>query len=697
MYKIRVQAFKLNDYLFDYQTLIPTVNPSLHLTISTRMSEREELLEKLRKLNLQSIEPFNEIGLTLSGGGFRAASFGLGCISYLHKLPFPGNNNDNNNSDARLLERVRFIGTASGGTLTGALYALYNKQGKSFATFYKKIYDFIDGETLLSDVMAEFERKEKETQQEERRRAKQNGQTVAPNERPKSANLINAFSVIYDKHLFNGATFGELWSSAYTNPKSNSHIKAVCFNATELDNGLPFRFQVDETNQNYKIGNNYIYFDPTDTAKKLKLGDILAASSCFPAGLEPILLPRDFTHAELSAADIQQSLKEDKSVAANTIDNSYQENCQIGLMDGGIADNQAINSLLLINKRNNRVSDKRNNRVFDLNIICDVSSHYMQPFTPSISIETDRKILKEPLQDTITRLFKLKSWVKTFFWIGLICLLVALNSWFFLQSNEYHTPGRWVLVISLTIGLLLTVATGWFLQKVNSIQGLWSKCFRNNSKTDSTWLRVILKYGKSFLVVSNRRLINMLLERGNSVATLALDVFMKRIRSAYYEQLYNDPDYYYRRLSCLIYEFSPKNDQNRNNRLKNLDENQKKQTKGQEHDTWWHNLSPQNQAFYDPSDEMRRIADASFAMATTLWFDSDHQKLETKKKIIATGQFTLCYNLLKYIHRLETEPLTQAKAQTQPVQDLKNQLIKDWEDFKVNPYFYYDSLKKVHI
>jgi NTE family protein len=50
-----------------------------------------------------------DIGLALSGGGFRAAAFHLGCLRGLH--------------DLRLLPRVRVISGVSGGALLGALYA----------------------------------------------------------------------------------------------------------------------------------------------------------------------------------------------------------------------------------------------------------------------------------------------------------------------------------------------------------------------------------------------------------------------------------------------------------------------------------------------------------------------------------------------------------------------------------------------
>ena len=50
------------------------------------------------------------IGLCLSGGGFRAAAFHLGTLSYLQRIGW--------------LSRVSVLSTVSGGTLTGARYAV---------------------------------------------------------------------------------------------------------------------------------------------------------------------------------------------------------------------------------------------------------------------------------------------------------------------------------------------------------------------------------------------------------------------------------------------------------------------------------------------------------------------------------------------------------------------------------------------
>ncbi|MCB0713103.1 MAG: patatin-like phospholipase family protein [Ignavibacteriae bacterium] len=57
-----------------------------------------------------TIETAHKIGLALSGGGFRASAFHLGVLKRLEEL--------------RLLDHVSLISTVSGGSITGALYAL---------------------------------------------------------------------------------------------------------------------------------------------------------------------------------------------------------------------------------------------------------------------------------------------------------------------------------------------------------------------------------------------------------------------------------------------------------------------------------------------------------------------------------------------------------------------------------------------
>lgn len=227
--------------------------------------------------------------MALSGGGFRAASYSIGALGYLDYLKYK-NEQDN---DCSLLENVEFISSASGGSFAGMLYSAYVKQGKSFKDAYKKIMSFMNGQQLLQDVLALIN-KDSEWEGYE-----------------KSRNFINAFARIYDERLFDGETFGVYW-------KPDRNIE-VCINATEFYRGISFRFQTDgrqPENGSYdteKTGNAFIFFDTRTTnnlhtLKQIKLGDILAASSCFPAGFEPIIYPYDFSYNGLDRSALEQAM-----------------------------------------------------------------------------------------------------------------------------------------------------------------------------------------------------------------------------------------------------------------------------------------------------------------------------------------------------------------------------------------------------
>src|SRR5580658_6756611 len=129
--------------------------------------------------------PFDNIALAFSGGGFRAASFALGTLSYMHELII----DEEQSQSGTLLDHVRYISSASGGTIASAMYALSQAQGKPFDEFYKNLFENLDGTSLLKEVFRVLN-----TKSEWKKRA------------PKTRNLINAFAVAYDEQLFKGAT-----------------------------------------------------------------------------------------------------------------------------------------------------------------------------------------------------------------------------------------------------------------------------------------------------------------------------------------------------------------------------------------------------------------------------------------------------------------------------------------------------------
>src|SRR6266540_284904 len=82
-----------------------------------------------------------KIGLAFSGGGFRAAAFSLGVLTYLDRIKI---------GEKSLLESVVAISTVSGGTIAGSRYAVGIKKGEDISEIYKSLYSFMARVDLVS-------------------------------------------------------------------------------------------------------------------------------------------------------------------------------------------------------------------------------------------------------------------------------------------------------------------------------------------------------------------------------------------------------------------------------------------------------------------------------------------------------------------------------------------------------------------
>src|SRR5687768_1158368 len=105
--------------------------------------EKPVKLKAKRRAHLPKA-PFNNIAISLSGGGFRGASIHLGVMSYLSTKIF---------KDITLLERIRVLSTVSGGTFVGAKYAATLKKGGTFEDCYKSLVDFMTGKDLVEEAL----------------------------------------------------------------------------------------------------------------------------------------------------------------------------------------------------------------------------------------------------------------------------------------------------------------------------------------------------------------------------------------------------------------------------------------------------------------------------------------------------------------------------------------------------------------
>ncbi|MBN9284776.1 MULTISPECIES: patatin-like phospholipase family protein [unclassified Flavobacterium] len=539
------------------------------------------------------------IALAFSGGGFRAAAYSLGCLSYLNRVPFDGK---------PLLHNVTYISSTSGGSITNLLYSAFLFEKKPFEAFYKFLSEKLDGDTLLGEAVKTL------------------GDRSQWKDRPqKSVNLINAFSLVYDQ-LLEGRTFG-----LFSHPDPATHLEEICINATEFSNGLPFRFQSQNRTEGFsngKIGNRYIYFKPKsrEMAYKMKLADILACSSCFPSGFEPMIFPNDFTYAGIDTASLEDAItyKENEYTlddynSADFFKNKNFEKKQFGIMDGGITDNQGIGSFLKADQR--RSKEKK----FDLFISCDVSSYLMDAYT--LPVYTRRWYNDFTLQ-------KLGYWVLG---IGSVLplMLLFLDDW-----------KPWHYVVGTLTGIFSAVVLGYgfsFLVKAVS----------DEKESSGSWNTVFRKYKSVFFRLRFDILKQMVLSRAKSVFILANDVYLKQIRRMYYEGLFSNKKYRSKVIQNTIYDLS----------------SAKFPPEAKSSDS------------LHPSPKMIAVAEKARTMSTTLWFDKKHQAEKRKECIIATGQFTTCYNLLHYIKEMDITLKTDAVLQ------LERTLLQDYEAFKENPFW----------
>lgn len=578
---------------------------------------------KTSKYALQT--PFDKIAMGLSGGGYRAAAFHLGSMSYLHHARYSGKS---------LLERVKMLSTVSGGTITGVFYAYYIEQEKSFPEIFEKLLELLDEFDLLEEGMKKLR-----------------GEGEWPGH--KRRNLINAFAALYDEKYVNGGTFQDL------NNFEKSHLEEVTFNATELSQGSLFRFQ------NKGVMGNRRFSVPSQVVEPaVKLGDVIAASTCFPGGFEPLAFPNDFFPANSEAMKVLATEEEFRQ--------------PIGIMDGGICDNQGVDSILKAERRN-RDDDPY---YFDLVIISDVSSPYMEAFTFSDGKEVPEMSFFDNNFNAIkARVLNIHRWIK---WAAYIIAGLAILGLIFSQGQN-----NWMLGASI-VGLILSLGLFYGLGRlkrdvIEPAQGLVSDL----TNKFSFYLKKI-----KFLQLETipfREIREPVLDRVGSLLTLVQEIFLKQIRRLIYGEIYQSPKWRYRQISNLIYELRP-DDFLQGGKL----------GKSKKYGPWLTNIDEEVKKGLEPEEAMKQmlgsaipeVAQIASTFGTTLWFTPEDRKKATLDKLIATGQFTMCYNLISYIHQIKHED-NQAKSGYAALSDtvkadveaLLSQLLADWQKFSEKPFF----------
>jgi|WetSurMetagenome_2_1015567.scaffolds.fasta_scaffold00035_17 NTE family protein len=241
--------------------------------------------------------------LTFSGGGSRAAALSYGALNKLRETGLPG-------SAGRVLDKVNVISTVSGGSFTGAYYALFGD--RIFADFKEKfLYRNIQQE-IGQDYLkiANFIR------------------VLSPN-----YGRSNLAAELYDESIFDHGTFGAL--------VGKGKPPFLIINATNMVTGIPFEFTSSQFDY---IGSDLLSWP---------VAQAVAASSAFPFLLSPISLknyadPSTFRISEDDREAMKDYWKNKRryyTAKSNLAYVNSQERPFVHLLDGGVADNLGLRAV----------------------------------------------------------------------------------------------------------------------------------------------------------------------------------------------------------------------------------------------------------------------------------------------------------------------------------------------------------------
>ncbi len=522
------------------------------------------------------------IGMSFSGGGYRAATFDLGSLSFLNSIGL---------EDGRtLLDCVSALSSVSGGTITAMKYMLARARGQKVDDMVNELYEFLCNEDLMTHAL----------------------QRLSDEKANRNASSIKIMAGIYDNLLFGNATMADIIEHFDRIP-----VKDYTALATDFDNSLPFRFRLTEGrmtdgarmtygvfgNQKHSIGRSVVpYITP---------GEALACSSCFPSGFEPMMYPDDF------------KLSQNPDLVADI-------SMRFGLMDGALSDNQGIEPILLAEQRMNKYREdkSRTDKALDLIIVSDVASPYMEGYEPS----------EQMMSPGIGRLTlgRLRNYGLITEAIVIVLFILALV----LGSNF------WLGVMTVVLAIVTVVNVAGALLKTKMFDAI-----RKTFVGDRAAFISHLKFATLEAMVMNR---------AKSVIMMSSEVFLKRLRQMNYDSIYNDKSWHNRVVTSTVYELRP------GERWESMCKN---------------GTLPE---YLVPSEAMQQNSARAASMGTTLWFTAEEKATGMPRVLMSAGQYTMCYNLLRYIEQIEKDPTNLTEAHRQLI-SCKPQLLAAWQRFQQDP------------
>ncbi|MEX2568006.1 MAG: patatin-like phospholipase family protein [Cyclobacteriaceae bacterium] len=529
---------------------------------------------------------FDSIGICFSGGGYRASSFTLGVLSYLNHIQF---------KEGPLLDKVSALSTVSGGTITGATFTQSKIVDQPFETFYHDFYSFLEKDLLLDEAIGFLMDDELWEKQTKRR------------------NWINSFALAYERLLVD-KTMVDMFHM-------NASLKHVCFNATEFTYGLAFRFQ-----NTGKFGNYYLQCNELKAfSEDIKFSDAIASSSCFPIGFEPLVFPDDYS--EDHTASDYKLLKQKPDFKAG-----------IGIMDGGIVDNQGIGSMM------NFIEDTMKKASINLIMVNDVGSFRMDPWVPEL--KKDNENGDQSLANAINRLLSIFRF-RNIYWITMLAgfILVLVN------GITKEDPALDIIGgLCMGIGLTLTIFGLVTMYGTKYLKAFLGKFFKRMVPP------VLLDDLKALKNLNISTIRQMIIERMSSALVMVDDIFLRQLRRLNYDLLYARSDLREKIITTTVYQLN-----------------------GEEHSIRNKN---QDASFLEEGTEKIRASSLIASQTpTTLWWDAKDREVNRLANLVACGQFTTCFNLLVFIKKMPE------KKKTPAIIKMSLQLERNWEQFKKDPLF----------
>ena len=455
---------------------------------------------------------------------------------------------------------------------------------------------------------------------------------IDKNKKNTTLSTIKELGNVYDEVFFGGE---EKPFRDIQNIVQNTSVHHFSAYATDITNAMPFRFQaVKDCYDNAVIGNGY-WKIKKEKAGTMRIADIVAASSCFPMVFEPINYPRDF---------FEYDENEERA----------QTNMQIQLMDGGIIDNQGVDYLYEANSQMVDGGDE-NEKGIDFAIVSDAASSAVEE--PKSSSES-----------SCQRFFRIGKiilyYISLWFIIANVFALLKKASVNFLQ---YST-----LFMTLLFGLL-----GWYYRD----SSLLLLAFSSLSCTSMIFSLLILlgkKYAPSALKKSNQYQIpknliweinflqyqRQLKKRYESFSKVVSTVMMGHIRKRNLMMIMENTRWTNRVIVPCISSLSSNAD--------------------------WKRDETSSKLMTKASDLMG-FSDRASNFHSTLWFSKTDIDNQIPEKILACGQFSICYELYlwslkhKGNHSNMTKVLGQLKTDS-----MIERFNGDWEKFKKTPYWMVD-------